>query len=59
MGAGAFMDAPSAANEMVSVVESCNPIEKNSEAYDKLYKFYVQLHDSVQSLYNELAKIEM
>jgi len=59
VGAGAFKDASSVANEMVSIVESCNPIEKNCETYHKLYKVYVQLHDSVQVLYDELAKIQM
>jgi len=59
VGAGAFKDASSVANEMVSIVESCNPIEKNCETYHKLYKVYVQLHDSVQALYDELAKIQM
>ena len=58
VGAGVFRDASLTANEMVSVLESCNPIEKNSDVYNRLYKIYAQLHDCVQALYDELATIE-
>jgi xylulokinase len=60
VGTGAVNKDPATIiDEIVSIVEVCEPIKENHEKYNKLYTLYKKLHDLIQPFYDELEKFKL
>jgi xylulokinase len=60
VGTGAVNKDPTTIiDEIVSIVEICEPIKENHEKYNKLYILYKKLHDLIQPFYDELEKFKL
>ena len=58
VGAGAYLDIPSAAKATVQVGDELKPIAANHERYDQLYKIYLKLYYSLRGVFPDIASYQ-